>query len=263
MNRLSQRLEKVYELLNVYSYDVLYIYADLRAYALEFAGGMTRHSFLDSFLEPIRARGKTIVMPTFTYTTNGIFDTALTKTRLGALNQHMVRLSNAERSEHPLFSYGGIGPLSSSILTDIGKSAFGFNSVFERLMHYNCGFLHIGRPLESGNTIIHSIEQSGGAVYRFNKVFPTFSYRRGQLVGGSYTAFVKRRVDSGQGFNFSFERSAQSLRSSGIVRQCDFGAGLTSVCCYSMLNAREILCREFEKDHTFFLEPGVTLTNIE
>ena len=62
-----------------------------------------------------------------------------------------------KRSEHPMFSFAALGP-KSEIVENCGKSAFGYDSIHERLRKKKCCFLNIGRSLESGNTLVHNVE---------------------------------------------------------------------------------------------------------
>ena len=79
-----------------------------------------------------------------------------------------MKLKGTVRSEHPIFSYAAYGP-NKNIVKNIGKSAFGHDSVHQRLLFKNCCFfLHIGRSLLD-NTMVHHVEQNLKANYRLIK----------------------------------------------------------------------------------------------
>ena len=85
-------------------------------------------SLLSLFLK----KGITIVVPAFSYTKSGNFIVEQTKSKVGFLGNFIMQNFNYERSEHPLFSYVAIGK-NKKIVKNVGKSAFGKDSVHKRL----------------------------------------------------------------------------------------------------------------------------------
>ena len=97
------KLEDIYCSLNLLTFDVIYIYSDLRGFASQPLLTSGKDEFLRSFIRPFDLNKYTIIIPSFTYTVSGIFDTLSTRTRLGALNTYILEHTNCYRSEHPFF----------------------------------------------------------------------------------------------------------------------------------------------------------------
>ena len=68
-------------------------------------------------------------------------------------------------------------------------------------------FLHLGRPILSGNTIAHYIEQSCGAIYRYHKIFDTQVFNGERFVGTGYGAFLCLRRCIGVDYGVDFFKS--------------------------------------------------------
>ena len=96
-------------------------------------------------------------MPSFTYSKKK-FNIKTEKSKVGFLSNYLLSLKGIARSEHPIFSYVAFGA-NNKIVKKIGKSAFGINSVHQKLLFNKCCVLHIGRELIEGNTVVHHIEQ--------------------------------------------------------------------------------------------------------
>lgn len=248
----TKQLEDAYEAVKVYEADIVYVYSDFRTFgrhAGEFAG---RDAFCASVADPLLKRGKTVFVTTFTYTTEGRFDVLRTQTKLGALNKWIVTAPGAKRSEHPLFSYSAIGP-QADLVENVGKSAFGPDSVFARLHGKKTAFLYVGRPVSMGNTMLHHIEHLCGATYRVHKGFKTEVYRGEKYVGTDYTAFLRRRDVPGQTFSFEFKKAAAAMFNAGLVRQVGNEAELTNVSFHWYDQTADFLTNLFYRDQRVFI----------
>lgn len=248
-----ETLDDAYAEVGVPDADIVYLYSDLRGISSWAAGFPDRDAFCDALMRPLLARGKTVVMTTFTYTTEGRFDVLTTPTRLGVLNKWILRQEGVCRSEHPMFSYAALGSRAEELVTGIGKSAFGQDSVFMRLLGRRAAFLYLGRPVWMGNTVLHHVEQLGGATYRTNKAFPTEVFRGAQFVGTNYSAFLKRTDVSGQTFAFTFRKAAEMLVRIGLVRQVGCESDLTNVSLLWYDDTVAALHRMFRDDPSVFI----------
>jgi hypothetical protein len=76
--------KKNFELLNVDDYDFIYIYSDLRYFSKFLIFFASKNEFCDSIIDLLINKNKTVIMTTFTYTINGVFDVNSTMTSLGA-----------------------------------------------------------------------------------------------------------------------------------------------------------------------------------
>jgi aminoglycoside N3'-acetyltransferase len=242
--------KKKFELLDVYNYDIFYIYSDLRLFSqcLKFFNSKTE--FCESIINLLLKNGKTVVMTTFSYTTQGVFDICSTKTTLGSLNKWILERDDYARSEHPLFSYSSLG-LKKNIVSNIGKSAFGYDSVFHRLHKSNAAFLHIGRPVDMGNTSIHYIEQLCGATYRYHKCFNTKVFRNDTYVGTDYTAFLRKRDVIGEDFTFSFNLASRKLLQQGLLKEV--GDPFENISLYPYDESIDFLASQFYLNPNIFI----------
>jgi aminoglycoside N3'-acetyltransferase len=252
-NEFEDFLASSYDALNVYEADILYIYSDFRYFGKYLAQCGGRDEFCGRVIAPLLEKNKTIIMTTFTYTTEGIFDVYRTFTKLGAMNKWLLMQEGVVRSEHPLFSYASLGS-KKKIVENIGKSAFGHDSIFDRLKDSNAAFLHIGRPVSMGNTAIHHVEQLCGATYRVPKAFKTKVYRGEQYVGTDYTASLRRRDVPGQDFGFTLKQAAEKLFNEKLVRQVGDEESFSNLSYYRYDETLSFLEQCFYEDPTLFIK---------
>ena len=249
---LKEDLINAYESVGVLDADIIYIYSDFRTFGMQLEKFPNRQAFFQTFIDPFLERDKTIILTTFTYTTSGDFNTLTTPAKFGALNKWVLKQEDVLRSEHPLFSYAAIGP-RAELIQHIGKSAFGRDSVFDRLRGQNTAFLYLGRPVSLGNTLLHHIEHLSGATYRIHKAFPTEVYRGEEFIGTNYTAFMRRRDVEEETFAFEFSKATQQLWDSGLIRQTGSDQDFTNISCLSYDHTADCLFELFYKDPTIFI----------
>ena len=236
--------------LDVGKFDILYVYTDLRSFGQYLPLFSSKDEFFQSIINPLLSYSGTIIMTTFTYTSSGIFDISNSKTYLGAMNKWILSMDDHVRSEHPLFSFASIGK-ENKIIQNIGKSAFGHDSVFDRLKNSNAAFLHIGRPVELGNTSIHYVEQMCGATYRYNKCFKTKVYNNNTYIGTNYSAFLRKRDVIGEDFDFTFESAARLLKKNGLVKE--IGNPFKNISIYPFNKTIEFLSNQFYLNQNIFI----------
>lgn len=241
-----------YESLGLDRYEIAYIYSDFRGFASHLEGNIDRDRFCDAIVGPLLESGMTVLAPAFTYTTEGVFEVTETPTSVGLLNKWLLRQVGAHRSEHPLFSYVALGP-QAALVENVGKSAFGRDSVFARLEGRQCSFLHIGHEITRGNTALHYVEHLCGATYRIHKAFKTQVYRSGKYVGTDYTAFLRRLDLQNQEFHQTFERAAVEMRQEGLVQEVGDPDTLRGIGCYDYDQAVSLLVDCFYRDPTIFI----------
>ena len=252
-----------YEDLGVKQYDFCCVYSDLRAFASEMKSKFEKNKFCHSIINPLLKSKKTVIIPTYTYTLKGVFEVEKTPTNLGALNSWILKQDNMKRSEHPMFSYASLGP-KSSIVENCGKSAFGSDSIYERLIGKKCCFINIGRPIEAGNTIVHNVEQSCGATYRYNKCLKTRIIKNNKFFGSDYNAFLRKLDIPDNDVKINFVKAAKNIFDAGIVKQVSINPkttienskkydSLPIIFLYDYDKTREILVESFNNDITIFI----------
>jgi aminoglycoside N3'-acetyltransferase len=252
--RLVNRTQLDYTLsnfLDAHEVSIAYLYTDFRAFgqAIKDQG---KTVFLSNFLDIFASHGTSVVVPTFTYTTSGKFDPKKNLTTLGALNRFVQLSSQSRTSFHPIFAFSSIGSVSD-IVFNVGKSAFGRDSVFERLHGKGCFFFHIGRHLSEGSTLVHHVEQTCGAWYRQNVIFATEVEDDGESKGTEFTAFLRRRDVPGRDFATQFRKASDNLFELGIARELNSTQNFQNVTAVPFDDAFESLCQLFYADSSVFI----------
>lgn len=249
----EKMLGQSYQSVGAFDADILYIYTDFRHFGTNAAGYKSRNEFCSAIVAPLLDCGKTIVLTTFTYTAEGRFDVLGSRTKLGAMNKWILEQPGFRRSEHPLFSYAALGP-AAGLVESVGKAAFGYDSVFERLQGKRAAFLHVGRPVSLGNTALHYVEHMCGATYRTHKAFRTEVFRGEQYIGTDYSAFLRRRDVPGEVFEFDFSEAAAKLYGKNIINQIGFDRDLSNISFYWYDQTIDCLLDMFYEDPRIFIK---------
>ena len=120
-------------------------------------------------------RNKTVVFPTSTlnFSVGGlVFDARNTPShKVGYINEYLRANYCEYRSAHPLWSYAAFGPLSKDLLANTSWNAYGFNSLWSRLLKYNVLCVNLGVDLRDSMPVVHHLEQCFGVPYRRVKLF--------------------------------------------------------------------------------------------
>jgi aminoglycoside N3'-acetyltransferase len=212
---MIKKLDKFFFESGLYQSKYIYIYSDFRIF---FSFYKVKSNFhVKKILELFTKKGITCVVPAFSYTTEGKFNVKKTKSGLGFLSNFILKNLNHERSEHPLFSFIAIGK-NKRIVRNIGLSAFGKNSLHERLYKKNAFFLNFFRPIEQGNTLVHHIEQINKAEYRFDKRFNTRVYKNNKFIKTGYRAYLRKFVDNKDHF-FTFKKLLKKIKNKRLFHE--------------------------------------------
>ena len=89
---------------------------------------------------------------------------------MGIFSEYVRNQKNSFRSDHPLWSFSGIGKNIKKVLGKTSYSAYGDKSVFENLLSFNSYFISLGEPNTSIG-MLHYVEHLVGVPYRYNKEF--------------------------------------------------------------------------------------------
>lgn len=115
-----------------------------------------------------------VIVPTATLNlikNKKIYDKKMTKSyTMGIFSEYVRNQKESYRSDHPLWSFSGLGTKVKKILKKVSYSAYGEGSVFDKLMDYKTYFISLGEP-HSSIGMIHYVENLYGVPYRFNKEF--------------------------------------------------------------------------------------------
>ena len=116
----------------------------------------------------------TIVVPTGTpslFNTNKVFDSATTRSEMGALTEYVRTRSYAQRSFHPFISYAAIGQYANFICRKTSRHCFGPHTPEARLIELDGLDIGIGLHPRKGSSVVHHIEHIMGVPYRYTKEF--------------------------------------------------------------------------------------------
>ncbi len=229
-------------------YKYVYIYSDFRFFLSENKEDINK--FMNSFLEIFLKNNQTIIVPAFSYSKKK-FEVKTTKSSVGFFSNYILKFKDSLRSEHPIFSYLAYGP-NKKIVYKVGKSAFGKDSVHERLLLNGCCFLHFGRKLSDGNTIVHHVEQNLAAPYRFEKVFKTKVYNKKKFIGTNYSAYVKKKFNKSS--LFSFEKVQKKIKKEKIIINLNNEKNLKSIFYYSYDEIYFFLHKLYLSNNKIFLK---------
>ena len=207
--------------------------------------------FFNNLLDEFKKKQITAVIPAYTYTYKGNFHLDKTKPQLGSLTKWSFEKKIFSRTSHPMFSVY-ISNKKKSNLLNIGKSAFGKKSIFDNLLNYKSSLVHIGRPLENGNTAIHYIENICGAFYRYHKVFPTKVFDNNIYLGNNYSVFV-RKTDSKKQYVSNTIRIAKKLKEKNLVKEVGNYKALTNISVLNFSQSVDFMVDEFYKNNKVFI----------
>ncbi len=211
---MIKRLNKIFNQSGIYKFKYVYIYSDFILFFKYCKKNPKKE--VTSFLELFTKKGITCIVPSFSYTTLGKFDVKKTPSKVGFLGNFIMKNCKYERSEHPLFSYVAIGK-NKKIVKNIGKSAFGKESVHHRLFNKKCCFLNFCRPLKKGNTLIHHIEHIKKINYRYSKIFYTKVFLKKKFFGSRYSAFLRKDTKNFK-TSFTFEKVMKYLKNTNYIK---------------------------------------------
>ena len=116
-----------------------------------------------------------IVVPTATTNlcnTQILFDPASTPSNgMGAFSEFVRVQPAAFRSFHPFWSVVALGYEAEQLVSDLSRHAFGYGSIWSRLIEKDCISLHLGVHPKRSFSVVHYIELLHGVPYRYTKEF--------------------------------------------------------------------------------------------
>lgn len=241
--------KKIYSFLNnnLKKYEVVYITSDLRGLLFNQVFNNANELCL-FFLKYFLKRKKTIIVPTFSFTNKGKFYIETTPTNLSFFSKWILKQKKVMRSSHPIFSASALGP-KKKIVENIGKSAFGKNSIYQKMLFEKSCLLHIGRPFELGNTSIHYVEELVGAEYRYLKKFKTKVYKKGKFFSSGFSAFVRKRKIK----TTNTLKIAKIFRKKKLIKEIGDRNILTNISIIDYKKSINTMIDSFKKDKRVFL----------
>ena len=149
---------------------------------------------LEAVLEALRALGvPTLCVPTFTFSfCNGVgYDPRASRSRMGALNEYIRKLPEAERSIDPLMSAAVLGA-DHTLVRDVGHHSIGAGCTFDKLHAAgDARFLFLGVGAAKCFTYTHYVEERLRVPYRYDRPFTGTITQDGHAREDTYQLYVR------------------------------------------------------------------------
>ncbi|MBA1339687.1 MAG: Aminoglycoside N3'-acetyltransferase [Pelagibacterales bacterium] len=232
------------------NYNFVYLTTDLRGFIKTFPD-IHPDEICDFIINTFIKKKITVIIPTYSYSNKGKFIIESTQSNLSYFTKWFLT-KKIERSEHPIFSVASRGP-KSKIVMNIGKSAFGYDSIFERLLKNKTSIFHLGRPFNYGNTITHYIEQSVGASYRHNKNISTSVYKKKKLIGKNYSIFARNSNLKDKKYITNSKKIDLILKKKKLITQIGNEKKLTNITHLDFKKIYHVMCNSFYNDNKIFI----------
>tara|TARA_B100001564_G_scaffold356051_1_gene369482 strand:+ start:181 stop:948 length:768 start_codon:yes stop_codon:yes gene_type:complete len=232
------------------NFDYVYLTSDLRGFIYYY--NISPDLICRILFSQLLKEKKTIVVPAFSFVNKGIFNIKKTKSNLGFLTKWALKNLKYRRSEHPVFSVIAVGK-DKQIVEKIGKSAFGYESIFYRLYNNKTSLLHFGRPFNLGNTVIHFVEQITGAFYRENKLIQTRVYSGRKYIGGNYSIFARKGKIHSSKYISNTKKIDKYIKKNNLITQIGNEKYLTNISHLNMRDCVDFMCKKYYHDNKIFI----------
>lgn len=236
---------------NLSKYDYVYLTSDIRGFLKKYYP-MTADQISDLFINILLKNNITVIIPAYSYTSSGKFIVEKKNSNLSYITKWALKKKDIERSVHPIFSVCALGK-DKKILRNIGKSAFGFNSFFDKLIKKKTSLLHFGRPFSFGNTVSHYVEQNVGATYRFHKQFKTKVFKKNIYIGTNFSAYVQKYHIGNKKIITNTNKIAKLIKKKNFFVQVGKDKDLTNITHLDLKKTFEFMCQEFYKNKNIFI----------
>ena len=114
----------------------------------------------------------TLLTPAFSYSIGRAepFEPSHSPARVGEFGDLFLQQANRARSQDPMISVAGVGPLCAPLFRDPPPTCHGVDSFFHRFCNYGGKLLMLGLGLHAC-TFLHHIEELASSPFRFLKRF--------------------------------------------------------------------------------------------
>lgn len=166
---------KDFENLGIKKGDVILMHSSMKALKTT----ISPEEFLSLLLDYLGEKG-TLLLPALSYELcsqeDPTFDVFNTPACIGLLPNVFLKMDGVIRSVHPSHSCAGKGYLAKEILSNhyLDRTPMGENSPFRKVAEYGGKILMVGDVIEH-NTLMHAVEEIGGAPYCLRKETKNFT----------------------------------------------------------------------------------------
>lgn len=193
----------------------------------------------------------TICLPTYTFSfCNGEdYDSAESRSRMGALNEYIRRQPEAVRSADPLLSVTVVGE-DHDLAENLGHESIGSQSTFDKLARrQDVKFLFFGVRAGDCFTYMHYLEWVAGVPYRYDREFTGTIRHAGRTYEDTYRLFVRYNNVKPNSASYAYE---DVLADRGLLRVAPLGDH--TVRCVGEPGARAVYLELLDQDRNRFIE---------
>ena len=219
-------IQKIFEKLNVYQFESIYIYSDLLKLFLNQPKSEIPNYIeaLKIFVEDLAINQKTVILPSFTYqfSSNKIYDITKTKPETGILPNLLLKSKFFKRTLSPMTSHLISGNKIPNKFYECTKTTFGQDSIYVWLIENNALLLSLGPSLANPNhgwVIVHHAEEMMKVPYRHFKKFDGKIYDNSKYIGKCSQEHYVR--SDPQRFN-DYSKVNQYLFKNGLITESNF-----------------------------------------
>jgi len=218
IDELGLDLPKVYKKLGIKKGDTVFIHAKLVAFgAIAESNEALARFFLDPLLTILGPNGTIVTLShTFSYTSRGTpYIHEKSPSESGLLTEYVRTMKGAERSFHPFASVAAYGAKAKAITKDVSRSAYGWDSPWQRMHSLGAKCLYLGFTCSEVCTVLHHVEQLYGVPHCYNKAFFHPAYKKGKLYEGPFLAFFRKRAAP----YYNFSRFGKEMKRRKLVTE--------------------------------------------
>jgi aminoglycoside N3'-acetyltransferase len=198
----------------------LFVHSDLFFARVFVEVTFDRKQLLEHHIAVLReaAAGRAVWMPTFNYDfpKTGAFEVRNSPCQLGPLGEYFRTAVSAWRTDDPVFSVAGTGSPPELAMANGRIDPFGARSIFAELDRRRATLLFYGAPFSSATILHYAERQSGGPLYRYDKVF------HGVVSEGSHSRaveYVYHVRPLNQTLDYDWKRLSAHLCEAGLLKQ--------------------------------------------
>ena len=233
------------------TYNLVYLTCDFRGFFKKYYPINGDH-FCDQLISCLLKNKLTVIIPGYSYTSSGKFCLDNTNTNLSYISKWAFR-KKLYRTAHPIFSVFIIGK-KKRIFSKLGKHAFGKKSVWEKLLENKSSLLHVGRPFNLGNTIIHFVENNVKAEYRFHKIFPTRVFKGKRYIGSNYSAFLQKRKFRGKKIDTDTKKISTMIEKKNFYKKIGSDKNFTNITHLDFCKTYNFMREAYNKNKKIFIK---------
>lgn len=222
-----EKLENDFRNIGVQKDDLIMLQSSLKSVGMVEGGADT---VIDALLH-VLGEGGMLMVPTFTYSYTGKEDASAFDIRstpvcnTGIISETLRKREEAERSDHPSYSFAAIGKNSKALVSDHPiNSPLGIGSPLHRLAEMGGKILLLGVGLNR-NSLIHTAEAVAGMQYQRIPFRESWGRAVRRLNANGREEIIEQNEFPGCSYNFGIIE--EELKAKGILKFGKAGEAIT------------------------------------